>query len=172
MTTLGLLFLNTVPAGRSRRGQLLLLAGMMAVAVLAAGPVLRDGDLQKSWIGEQHREAFEFVQAHPHQVYIPWDPLVTLMAERRDYPFECAYHDYLLVHDAPPPAVMRQAFPATLAYVIYFHADQPPLEIMSLFPEFSRRQVLGNWTIYTRPVGTDPALSRRRRAFCHRANIE
>lgn len=153
VTLLGLLWLNTAQGATVRRGQLLLLGGTLAVAGLAFGRVWRNGDLGRGWVGVQHREAFEFVQAHPHQVYIPWDPLVTLMAERRDYPFECAYHDYLLIKEAPSPAAMRQVFPSTLAFIIYYHADQPPLEIMSLFPEFSRREVLGNWTIYRRPQG-------------------
>ena len=152
VTTLGLQFISTAVGQRGRQGRLLLLAGTVSIAILAVGPVLRNGDLGRGWIGEQHREAYQFVKAHPNQVYIPWDPLVTLMAERRDYPFECAYHDYLMVHEAPPPAEMRRVFPPTLAYILYFHADQPPLEVMSLFPEFNRRQVAGNWTIFSRPV--------------------
>ena len=152
VTVLGLLWLNAAQGRLARQGQLALLGGMVLVAALGAGRVLRNGDLHAVAIGEQHREAFEFVRAHPHQVYVPWNPLITLMAERREYPFECAYHDYLMVHDAPAPAEMRRVFPPTLAYVIYFHGDQPPLEIMSLFPEFSRRRSLGNWTIYSRPA--------------------
>ncbi|MDB6170109.1 MAG: hypothetical protein JWM88_2973 [Verrucomicrobia bacterium] len=151
-TTLGLLSLG---ADRRRWGWVgpgLLLAGALAVAGLNAKRVLATGSLDRKWIGEQHREAFEFAKAHPHQAYFPWDPLVTLMAERRVYPFECGYHDYLIAREAPPPAVVRRAFPETLAYLAYFRADQPPMEIPGLFPEFSHRRVIGNWTIYSRPA--------------------
>jgi hypothetical protein len=127
-----------------------LIAGAVALVATKLQRTLDYGYLGSDWSGRRHREAFAFVKSHPGQAYFPWNPLVTLMAERRDYPFEGAYRDYLKTSHAPSPGAIRAAFPATLDFVIYHESEQPTGEALAPFPDFTRKNVSGSWIFHTR----------------------
>jgi hypothetical protein len=131
------------------RARIALLAGIAIVLAIDLERVLTFGHFDHPEPGRQHREAFEFARTHPGQAYFPWDTLATLMAERRDYPFDMGVADWRTAGEAPEAAVIRRALPETLAFVIYHERDQTE-EMLRVLPEFNRRHAAGAWRIYTR----------------------
>lgn len=79
--------------------------------------------------------AFEFTKKHPAQVYFPWDPMVTLMAEGRLYHFEWGYLDRYLAGRSPSAATVTAHLPAQVQMIVY---TAPPQSTAML-------DVLGNF---------------------------
>ncbi len=99
--------------------------------------------------GVQHREAAAFARARPGQTYYPCNPLINLMAERRDYPFDYGLYDWRLARAAPDPARLRALLPATLTFIIY-HEKDPSRDLLRVFPDFNRLHQAGPWDMYLR----------------------
>jgi hypothetical protein len=71
---------------------------------------------------------FRFVRGHPRQVYAPWDPLTTLLAEGRLYHFDYGVTDRRLAGLPPTPAHYRAQLPEDLRWVVIQDRDPPPAE--------------------------------------------
>ena len=139
-------------------------AALLGGALLGAGynvhRVLANDHLAVRDPGAQHREAFAFAQAHPGETYFPCNPLITLLADGRDYPTDDGVYSARLAGQPVDPAALRRLFPPTLTFVIY-HEKDPTHEMQKFFPEFNRLHQTGSWDIFTRgPAHMGPASTR------------
>ncbi len=82
-------------------------------------------------------QAYKITIEHPEQVYFPWQPLSTLLAEGKLYHFEYGVLDRQLAGFQPSNEHFRFFLPSRLRYVMY--PEQPPLlqTVLSYFPGFS-----------------------------------
>jgi hypothetical protein len=149
---LGGALLVTLLAGQehqafTRFARVALTCAVFGLVALKLHRVQVNGYLGPGWAGLRHREAFEFAQARPGQVYFPLNPLVTLFAEGREYPFEGCYNELTVTHRAPPPASIRAVFPKELGFVVYHDAESPTGELDPVFPDFTQIRRNGEWTI-------------------------
>jgi hypothetical protein len=128
-----------------------LLAGLAVLLGLNLTRLVTHDHLALANPGTQHREAYTFARARPGQTYYPCNPLIALMAERRDYPFDYGLYDWRLAGAAPDPARLRPLLPDTLTFIIY-HEKDPSHEMLRVFPEFSRRHEAGPWDLHLRPA--------------------
>lgn len=93
------------------------------------------GDLTRS-LDDPATQAVRFARRHPGAVYFPWDPLVTLMADRRYDHFEYGVSDRVLAGFAPTPAHVRAGLPPELRYVVYYYRVMTQ-QMPRYLPEFS-----------------------------------
>lgn len=126
-----------------------LFAGLVVLLGVGLGRIIEHRHLTLSHPGAQHREAFAFARARPGQTYYPCNPLISLMAERRDYPFDYGHYDWRLAGTAPDPARLRALLPATLLFIIY-HEKDPSRDLLRVFPDFNRLHQAGPWDMYLR----------------------
>ncbi len=88
--------------------------------------------------------ALAFCEAHKHEAFFPWNPLVTLLSDGRLYHFEWAVRDRAIAGYVPTDKHIRDHLPERLTYVVY-PADrfkQPETigrELLERLPEFSKR---------------------------------
>ncbi len=82
--------------------------------LLAVGQGLRTTVREHSaWtLYRGQEEALRFARDNPGRAYLPWNPLVTIITERRIYPFDDALLCLHRANLAPAPAVVRAALPA------------------------------------------------------------
>ncbi|MBI5691450.1 MAG: hypothetical protein HZC55_15305 [Verrucomicrobia bacterium] len=152
----GLLGDDRGPVARTAR---LGLFGMWALLIgLGLQRVAGHGHFAIREPGAQHRAAFEFARARPGQVYFPCNPLITLLAERRDVPFDYGLLDWRQAGLAPDAAAVRARLPATLQWVV-FHEKDPSREVLRFLPEFDRLNQSGPWDFYHRgATNADPGI--------------
>lgn len=67
---------------------------------------------------------FGYVRAHPAEVYCPWNPLITLLAEGKLYHFEWGFLDELNAKHDPNAARLRKHVPARARLVVYLRTPQ------------------------------------------------
>lgn len=127
-----------------------LLTGLAVLLGLNLARIFTHDHLALANPGAQHREAYTFARARPGQTYYPCNPLIALMAERRDYPFDYGLYDWRLAGAAPDPARLRALLPGTLRFIVY-HEKDPSHEMLRIFPDFSRRHEAGPWDMHLRP---------------------
>lgn len=89
--------------------------GAVAAAVLlvAVGQGIRITVREHSaWtLYRGQEEALRFARENPGRAYLPWNPLVTIITERRIYPFDDALLCLHRADLAPAPATVRAALP-------------------------------------------------------------
>ena len=98
-------------------------------------------------------QAYNYAKRHPGEVYFPWNPLSSLMAEGKAYHFEYGIFDRELGGFKPTPAHMLSGLPEKLRMVAY-----PPNRAMEytrhkFLPEYGRRvevPELPGWYCYER----------------------
>lgn len=78
--------------------------------------------------------AYEFALRHPGEVYFPWYPLATLMAEGRLYHFEYGMFDRFLGGFEPTPNHVRAYVPPRMHWI----AGHERMWCARYFPEYSR----------------------------------
>ena len=153
--TLAAGWLGSSDVRHASRARLALLAGL-ALALFAGGQrIVVHDHLAVADPGAQHREAFAFARARPGQTSYPCNPLISLMAERRDYPFVYGLDDWRLAGAAPSPEALRRLLPPTLTFIVY-HEKDPSHEMIRVFPNFNRRRVTGPWDMFTRAPAPPP----------------
>lgn len=150
---LGVGLLNSSAPRIAARALGALLAGLALLLGLNLARIFSHDHLALANPGVQHREAYAFARSRPGQTYYPCNPLIALMAERRDYPFDYGLYDWRLAGAAPNSARLRALLPDTLTFIIY-HEKDPSHELLRVFPEFSRRQEAGPWDLHLRPTST------------------
>ena len=100
----------------------LVLAGVAALGVgVAARPGLREGSVWLPYRGQE--ELVALARRHQGKIYLPWNPLTTIITERKIYPFDEALHYLWLARLEPPPEAIRAAVPAG-ALIIYQEPSQ------------------------------------------------
>jgi len=163
--TLSLVELSTKPAhqgaGTAAGGaKMLLLAVGIALAVSNLPPSIHEvrkglADLS----GNCQQQAYDFARAHPGEVYYPWHPLPTLMAEGKLYHFSYGMFDRELAGFPVTEGHFREGIPEGVRY-IGLPIHHPP--IASRYPpEFSREirvPQLPEWRVLIRP--SDPEAER------------
>lgn len=132
-----------------------LLAGLCAFLGSGITRLVVNDHLAVETPGAQHRAAYAFARAHPGQAYFPCNPLISLMAERRDYPFDYGVYDWRLAGAAPDAARLRAQLPASLAFIIYHEKDMSR-EVLRAFPAFNRLHQAGPWDMFLRSTAPVP----------------
>ena len=94
------------------------------------------------------QEAWAVALRHPEQVYFPWDPLATLMAEGRLYHFEYGVIDRIYVGRAPAPGALNAGLPARLSVVVYPRAPYPQTMRERYLPPLTLASTTEDWLIY------------------------
>jgi hypothetical protein len=142
-----------VEAGLAARRRRLLTYAFLALAMFGAwrSPhfAIR-GPRPSVWENNQQR-AYEFAIRHPGEAYFPWQPLASLLAEGRLYPFEYAVFDRYLAGYEPSPEHLRANLPPRVRWIA---APTKPWIIPS-FPEFSEETTLPElpgWYVRARPA--------------------
>ena len=140
---------SSVPKTSWTAGILILIACTFPRLVFLA-KVARQPDL--------HRPMASFVQSNPGQVYLPWNPLITLLAEGRRDHFESGIFERVLAGHPPSDRHIRSGLPPQLRYVAVRRNQPPSCREMHLhyLPEARLHPSpagLEDWIFYT----TDPA---------------
>jgi hypothetical protein len=68
-------------------------------------------------------ELLTLARRHQGKIYLPWNPLTTLITERKIYPFDEALHYLWLARLEPPLDAIRAAVPAD-ALIVYQEPSQ------------------------------------------------
>ena len=146
---------------RRRLARVALLAGAVYVTTVNLHRVVVHDHLAIRDPGGHLREASAFARAHPGETYFPCNPLITLLAERRNYPFDYGVYDWRLAGRARDRAALRAQLPPTLAYLVY-HEKDPSFELRPVFNEFTRGYQTGPWDMFTRaPAAVAPPPTNR-----------
>ena len=85
-------------------------------------------------------EVLAAVRHSPGKIYMPWNPLVTIIAERKIYPFDEALHYLWLSRLEPPHAAIRAAVTEG-AFIIYHEPCQSHFALNYFGPEPHAKEV-------------------------------
>jgi len=101
------------------------------------------------------QEAYRFARSHPGEVYAPWYPLASLMAEGRLYHAAPGVRDRIQGGYTPTDTHFRAHLPPNMRYLI-FHKDRQDQCIRDFLPQFRRRIPVGpervsDWVGYASP---------------------
>lgn len=116
-----------VPGSASRAaGRRIILA---AIVVLLACNIPRFGFLAGVALQrpEPNRAMVSYLRAHPGEVYLPWNPLHSWVAERRRDHFEYGVFDRLLAGRPVPEHHYRAHLPPRLRYIAFRKSQSPAL---------------------------------------------
>ena len=131
--------------------KVLLLALTIALAVPYLPPRARLIASGLTLSGNCQQQAYAFAKTHPGQVYYPWHPLATLMAEGELYHFSYGVFDRELAGYPLSEEHFRRHVPPRMRYVAYFEPQERYIE--RYLPEFSHRVVipeLPGWEVFVR----------------------
>jgi hypothetical protein len=95
--------------------------------------------------------AYEFAAKHPNEVYFPWYPLVTLLADGKLYHFDDGVSDRAMAGFPMTPEHVRANLPSHMRYVV--EDDKEASYVRRYLPEFSKRVILDDlagWYVYER----------------------
>lgn len=101
-------------------------------------------------------EAFAFAREHPGRAYFPWDPLATLLADGKMYPFEYGVYDRQLAGLRPDIARVRSSIPQQIDFVIYPRANYPRTMVKEYLTDFRLTATTGDWIIHRRAAAPEP----------------
>jgi hypothetical protein len=113
-TAHGLMFLFlavVVHVAQAPIGRRLRLLGSVVFATLA---FVNAGERLRYWRPSPYQDLLlKVAEKHRGEIYFPWNPLITLLTDRRIYPFEDALYCLTLVRTDPPSsAAIRSALPS------------------------------------------------------------
>jgi hypothetical protein len=111
------------PRGGVLRRQAWLACAVVAVVAVGAGYkfALRRDAVWRPDRGQD--EMLAYARAHPGKLYLPWNPLITMISDGKIYPFDDALLCLWRAGLSPSPAVVRGAMPAG-AEVLYQTSNQ------------------------------------------------
>jgi hypothetical protein len=98
------------------------------------------------------QRVFEYVRAHPEEVYCPWNPLTTLLADGKLYHFEWGLIDRLAAKEPLTPQHVRNHLPAKMNKIVYLRPPQST-NAMEILPQFRTQTTvpgLEGSIVYTR----------------------
>jgi hypothetical protein len=103
--------------------RLRLLVGLLLVAGMASSAYVATRR-QLAWQPDRGQERLlEIVRGNPGKVYLPWNPLVTIIADRKVYPFDEGLRYLWMAGLEPPRAAIQAAVPAG-AFILYQEPSQ------------------------------------------------
>jgi hypothetical protein len=109
------------------------LASVAAIGVVAAiRPAFAPNTLWVPYRGQE--ELLALARQHQGKIYLPWNPLTTVIAERKIYPFDEALHYLWLARLEPPHETIRAAVPAG-ALIVYQEPSQSHFALRYFGPE-------------------------------------
>jgi hypothetical protein len=115
---------RTAGAGEARlRRQAWLACAVLAIVGIAAGYkfALRREAVWRPDRGQE--EMLAYARRHPGKLYLPWNPLITIISDGKIYPFDDALLCLWRAGLAPPRDAIRRAMPAG-AEVLYQASNQ------------------------------------------------
>lgn len=139
---------------RAVAGSMLIFGLVIAIKANFAGV----NGIVPSWSSIVHpynnpqQQAFNYAKSHPGEVYCPWNPLTTLLAEKKLYHFEWGIVDRAVGDRPASDQQYLSHFPAKLDRVIYLRTPQST-KAMELLVDFRKRvrdPQLPDCIIYTR----------------------
>lgn len=142
------------PVRRSVTGGMLVFGLVLAIKTNFAGV----NGIVPSWSNILHpydnpqQQAFDYAKKHPGELYCPWNPLTTLLADGKLYHFEWGIVDRTVgSHPATDQQYLRH-LPAKLDRVIYIHSPQSTkaLELLIDFRKRVRDPELPDCIIYSK----------------------
>lgn len=126
--------------------------GALAALLLAVRPLRGVHEFS----ADTSAEAFAFAQERKGQVYFPWNPLATLLADGNASHFEYGVIDRLYAGVPLSPARLARDMPPQVRWIAYPRSHPTRHLMQEQFPQFSRTQVLENWTLYSVPPAGSP----------------
>lgn len=133
------------------------------LAVLQVPALARLPDVARAFRDNPEDQAFALVRDRPGQVYLPFKPLVSLMAEGAAYHFSVGVSDRNLAGLPVSESHFRAHMPPRLTYVAAWDVDIHTYFSMWYLPEFGRQvpiDGLDRWTVLTRDDQADGTGSR------------
>lgn len=109
---------------------------------------------RKTW-DNQNEIAFRYLRNHPGQIYFPWNPLSSWLAEHRLYHFDYGVFDRNLGHAAVTPLHLEAHLPSNRPVIASYYAHHDYI-LKTYFPgykELAPVDGLPEWRIY----GPEPA---------------
>jgi hypothetical protein len=172
--TVGLAAAGHAPGRAGTAATALLVAGLGGLAIdVGRGPAGLGGVAStvarlERWRDNPHERAFAVARAHPGEVYLPWNPLSTLLAEDRLDDNEIGAWNRDLARVPIDDALWRRFLPPHLRVVAF----RPPTGAFAWLPEPSARlpefvepvamPELDGWTVLGRAVATSPSAGLER----------
>ncbi len=159
------LSLHSISVGRPRAKRVSLAITIVFLSGLVAGqgwPVFQHGLKRLLGILPENPQqiAFNFARQHPGEAYFPWNPLSTLMAEKKLYHFEPALGDWAMAGYPINQTRYAGYVPNGMRYVAYAPNNEfPHLITEHYLPAFSQRVSvpdLPGWLVYARPIVATP----------------
>jgi hypothetical protein len=81
---------------------------------------------------------FEYVKLHPHEVYCPWNPLITLLAENELYHFEWGLIDRVHAQRMPSTEQYAAHLPKNMNQIIFL-GEPTSVATLTAIPSFNKR---------------------------------
>jgi hypothetical protein len=107
-----------------------------------------------SWSDNPQTAAYEFARAHPGEVYLPWNPLASLLADGVLYHSDFGIWDRELAGQPPADDLWRQHLPPRMRFVAFRSGIGRSLPSPTRrLPEFTARvaaEELPRWEVYER----------------------
>lgn len=103
------------------------------------------------WANHQ-QAAYELALRRPGEVYFPWQPLASLLAEGRLYHFEYGLFDRVLGGYPPTPEHLRAHLPPEARWIATSHAAGWTFTLLPEFSEEVHPPELADWKVRARPA--------------------
>ena len=137
-------------------------ASLRLLAIVAAGLALRARDLvdlpAQPFAG--HFAAAEaLLDAHPHRLWFPQNPLITFYADRRLWHSEDGVLTRYIAGLGLREPDFRRHLPPNLEGVVYPAIIEFPFAL-PLLPEFNRAEKVRYWTLHVRATDAGPSAPR------------
>jgi hypothetical protein len=123
---------QTVSGSLSRPGRLVL--GLASLALLASGWTAAEAADLRWRPGTMQATDLAYARAHAGRLYLPWNPLITLITDRKIYPFDDALLCLARAGLEPPAAAVRREMPHG-ALVVYPDPAQSQFALTYLNPD-------------------------------------
>jgi len=120
----------------TRRSRLTSVFVLSAFAIGLGLPRLPDLAGARGLWNNPQQEAYEFARAHPGQVFLPWNSLSSLYADRKLHHFEYGVYDRVIGGHAPTEEHVRKFVPADMQYLV-FRAARECFQLPRYLKEFS-----------------------------------
>ncbi len=101
------------------------------------------------------QEDWRLAKQHPGEIYFPWDPLATLLAEGRMYHFEYGVLDRIFAHRRPALETIRSGLPKKMNSIIYPQDDARRVMLKEYLHDFSETRHENGWRFFSRDPVTD-----------------
>jgi hypothetical protein len=129
------------------------LGAVAAVLLLVVGPRAAEYPGWRAAHENQNETAFRYDLAHPGRVYFPWNPLTSIVAEKRVYHFDYGVYDRNLGEAPVTPAHIALAIPSPRPVIASYiaHHDHILRKYFSDYVPLPADPELPGWKLYGPP---------------------